>query len=74
MIYYTFPETIGIYLIVSGKVVLLGNARYIRPQHTAKPDYNAVRVKEAIHGAFFVAATSDFYSRKVKFMSIMRVI
>ena len=31
-------------------------------------------IKEAIHGAFFVAATSVFYSRKVKCMSIMRVI
>ena len=41
MIYYTFPETIGIYLNV-----LLRNALKIRPQHAAKPDYNVVRVTQ----------------------------
>ena len=41
MIYYTFPETIGIYLNV-----LLRKALNIRPQHTAKPDYNVVRVTQ----------------------------
>jgi len=41
MIYNTFPETIGVYLNV-----LLRNALNIRPQHTAKPDYNVVRVTQ----------------------------
>ena len=68
MIYYTFPETIGIYLNV-----LLGNARYIRPRHTAKPDYNAVRVKAGTHYGFSYAICSRSMRRVVLVVHVVYV-